>query len=354
MIDYRRCDAFWNLDETERPLIAGWVGSYQAPELYPCGMAELAEGELLPADLVFDAFVPDYEALYVAHKDLGTDVPWAAFPVMVVPWLEAIAGCPIYHHQGHVWAGPIADAYEQLGRQRPMIREMWLDKLLEFTCRLVDLAAGRFPVALSLMRGPADLLAAVRGAEQSIYDLIDRPGDAGRLLALFTDLWIAVANAQRVKLPAFCGGYSLSIQSLWCRKFGGWFQDDAVAFWSPDLYRKHLRQHEARLAQCMPVTGIHLHSAALFTVDDLVQMPGLDVIEINLDDVGLRIPEMIPCFQRVLKRKRLLVWGAFTESDLIAMHNALPARGLALQLIGVTRQRVRDVAVWVKEIWGDR
>jgi len=351
--DYDRCDAFWNLDEVERPLLAAWVGSYQASELYPHGLAELPEGELQPGDLDFDPFVPDYEALYAAHRDVDADAPWSAFPVMVVPWVEAIAGCPIYHHAGHVWAGPRVEGYEQFDAEGLVADCDWLEKLLEFVRKLVALSAGRFPVALSLMRGPADLLAAVRGAERSIYDLVDRPDAVHRLLGRLTDLWIEVAHAQQAEIPAFDGGYSFSIQSLWCREPGGWFQDDAVAFWSPALYRAHLRECEARLAQCMVTTGIHLHSAALFTVDDLIEMHGLDVIEVNLDDVGLRIPAMIPSFQKVVERKRLMVWGAFTEEDLIAMHDALPARGLALQLIGETPERVRDMISQVERIWGN-
>jgi len=285
--DYTRCDAFWELKTTDRPLLAAWVGSYQAPELYPCGLAELSEGELQPGDLVFEQFVPDYESLFAAHREVGADVPWSAFPLMVVPWVEAIAGCPIYHHDGYVWAEPAREPLGQLATAGLTVRDGWLDKLIEFTTGLVALSAGRFPVALSLMRGPADLLAALRGAERSIFDLVDHPDEVQRLLA-----------------------------------------------------------------QLRPATGIHLHSAALFTVDDLVGMPGLDVIEVNLDDVGLRIPEMIPRFQQILEDKRLLVWGAFTLDDLRALRDSLPTRGLALQCIGATSERVRDLLDSVVQVWG--
>ena len=352
MPDYARCEAFWNVDITDRPLLAAWVGSYQAPELYPRGLAGLAEGELHPDDLIFDQFVPDYEALFAAHRGVGADVPWSAFPLMVVPWVEAIAGCPIHHHDGHVWAEPAKESLEQLASGGLTVRDAWIEKLLEFATRLVHLSGGRFPVALSLMRGPADLLAAVRGAERSIFDLVDHPDEVHRVLAQLTDLWIKVARAQLEELPAFDGGYGFSIQNLWSPRPGGWFQDDAVAFWSPALYRTHLKEFESCLAQCMPVTGIHLHSAALFTVDDLVEMPGLEVIEVNLDDVGLRIPEMIPRFQHVLERKRLLVWGAFTVDDLRVMRDTLPTRGLALQCIGATPERVRDLLRSVEQVWG--
>lgn len=101
----------------------------------------------------------------------------------------------------------------------------------------------------------------------------------------------------------------------------------------------------------MAATGIHLHGPALFAVDHLVNMPDLDVIEVNLDDVGLKIPHMIPHFQQILKNKRLFVWGAFTQEDLQIMQQHLPARGLALQPIAETPQQMQTLIHYAKTLW---
>jgi hypothetical protein len=202
------------------------------------------------------------------------------------------------------------------------------------------------------MRGPADLLAAMRGAQTSIYDLFDHPNQVERTLEALTDIWIEVANAQLAHIPQFAGGHSFSVINLWGRKPGAWFQDDAIAFWSPTFYRQYARGCEEMLSSCMAATGIHLHSPSLFTVDELVKMPDLDVIEVNLDDVGLRIPEMIPRFQQILGRKRLYVWGAFTTQDLRLMREKLPTRGLALQLMAETPDQVEPLISEVESIWG--
>ena len=348
--DFERCDGFWQRQDVDRPLLAGWVGTYQVSDLYPNGMPKLPEGELEPADVRFELFELDYETLYERHRNTGADVPWAAFPVMPLPWVEAIIGCPIYHRGGNIWAEPWLDSYDRLERDGLQLNQAWLDRLVAFTQWLVDLSAGRFPVALSLMRGPADLLAAMRGAERSIYDLVDHPEEVKRTLGMLTDVWIQVARAQLARIPSFAGGYGFSVQYLWARQTGGWFQDD-VAFWSPTFYRRYLFECEARLSECMPVTGIHLHPVSLFVVDDLVEMPGLDVIEVNLDDVGPRIQEMMPQFRHILEKKRLMVWGEFTVEDLQAMRESLPTRGLALQLMAETPERVRALIDQVEAIW---
>jgi hypothetical protein len=349
--DFERCDGFWRRQDVDRPLLAGWVGTYQAPDLYPNGMSRLPEGKLEPADVRFDLFRPDYEMLYERHWRTGADVPWAAFPVMPLPWMEAIIGCPIYHRGGNIWAEPWLDSYDSLEQDGLRLDEAWLDRLVEFTRWLAHLSDGRFPVALSLMRGPADLLAAMRGAERSIYDLVDHPGGVRKTLGILTDAWIQVARAQLAQIPGFAGGYGFSVQYLWARQAGGWFQDDAVAFWSPTFYRRYLLQCEARLSTCMPVTGIHLHPVSLFVVDDLVDVAGLDVIEVNLDDVGPRVQEMMPQFRRILEKKRLMVWGELTVEDLRAMRESLPTGGLALQLMAETPERVRALIGQVKAIW---
>ena len=80
-----------------------------------------------------------------------------------------------------MWAKPWLDSYAEIEQMGLPIYRAWLEKLVGFTQWLVRLSDGRFPVALSLMRGPADLLSAVRGAEKAIYDLYDFPAEVGHL-----------------------------------------------------------------------------------------------------------------------------------------------------------------------------
>lgn len=347
--DIPRCEAFWRRENTDRPLVSAWVGSYEIPQLYSRGLAQLPEGIVDPTHIDLERFRPDYEKLFRDHSKVDVDVPWAALPPIGVPWVEAILGCPVHHKGGNFRAGHWLDTYDRIDEME--IRHDWLEKLIECTQWLIGLSGGRFPVALCLMRGPADLLAAIRGAEQSIYDLIDRPEQVERTLQVLTDTWIQVSHAQINCIPSFAGGYCFSIQNLWSREPGGWFQDDAIAYWSPSYYRKFIVPCETKLSECMPSTGIHLHPASLFTIEDLVKMPALDAIEVNLDDVGPRIPAMMPKFRQVLAHKPLLIWGAFSEEDMLAIRQNLPAAGLALQIMGETPEQVQKMIQFTKEIW---
>jgi hypothetical protein len=202
------------------------------------------------------------------------------------------------------------------------------------------------------MRGPLDLLAAVRGSEQMCLDLYDCPDEVGSALQHLTDLWIQIARLQTKLIPPYKGGYGFGQIDLWSRKQGGWFQDDAVALWSPSAYRQHVRPCEKRLAACMDITGIHLHPVSLFTVSDLVQMPELGVIEVNYETpYGMPLKEMIPPLQRALESKCVILWGEFDASALQAIADNLPNRGLALDIIGETPEQIRSVVKDVNRIW---
>jgi hypothetical protein len=270
---------------------------------------------------------------------------------MTLPWVEAIVGCPVYHRNGNIWAGHWLETYERRDEIELKPGDAWLERLLEFTDWLVDASDGRFPVSVSLMRGPLDLLSAIRGPERMCLDLFDYPEELDSILNRLTDIWIEVAHAQLARIPAFEGGYNLGLITLWGRRPGGWFQDDAVALWSPKYYRRHLCSCEERLAGCMETTGIHLHPPALFVIEDLVAMADLDVIEVNLEEIGPTLEEMVPYLRRALESKNLVVWGDFTARDFRIMKDHLPTRGLALQVMAETPEGVRALVDEVNRIW---
>jgi hypothetical protein len=170
-----------------------------------------------------------------------------------------------------------------------------------------------------------------------------------------TDLWIQIARAQMSRIPSFKGGYSFSMIDLWGRGQGGWFQDDAMALWSPDAYRRHVKPCEERLAGCMDLTGMHLHPEALFAVGDLVHVPKLGVIEVNYEKpYGMALGKMIPFLQQAIESKCVAIWGEFDAADLRMIADRLAARGLTLDIIGETPEKIRSVAEDVDRIWGAR
>lgn len=355
MSDFNRCDTFWARQSTDRPLLSCLVGSYAMVKNYPHGVARIPDGFIQPNDIDLDAFRPDYEQLFVWQERAGVDVPWAAYPLISIPWVEAILGCPIYNSGGNMAAHAWATDYRQLIEMEIQPDNPWLTKLIEYQQFLVKLSNGRFPVANSLMRGPLDLLGAVRGSERMCLDVYDRPDELGAPLQHLTDLWIQVARAQMAVIPSFAGGYSFGQIDLWGRQQGGWFQDDAMALWSPKLYQRHIRACEVRLSQCMPATGIHLHPHSLFTIEHLVEMPALGVIEVNYEKpYGMPLDKMMPYLERAIEKKCLTIWGEFDADDLQMLADHLPTNGLSLHIIGESPENIQAIVREVERIWSAR
>jgi hypothetical protein len=118
-------------------------------------MSRLPDGQLIAEKVNIQLFQDDYQSLYEKNLTSSSDVPWAGFPLMTIPWLEAILGCTVNKSGTNIWVEPLEGSLEQLvARPIDLNDNPWFKKLVEFLQWLVDFSAGGFPVAASLMRGP--------------------------------------------------------------------------------------------------------------------------------------------------------------------------------------------------------
>jgi hypothetical protein len=88
----QRHRAFWELALVDRPMLMLPVDVY-APTERAC--ASLPAGHLSPEHLGVRAMLEEYDRLAEMHETIGDDMLVAAEPVLGVPWLEAMVGCPI-------------------------------------------------------------------------------------------------------------------------------------------------------------------------------------------------------------------------------------------------------------------
>jgi len=349
-----RCLSFWEGGDSIRPLISFWIGSFSIPDLYPNSMSSLPDGQLDPRQLTFDLFRQDYCDLLEKNVDANSDTPWSAFPIMTIPWLEAILGCPIIKKENNIWADPRDITLEEFAASPVDLQNnLWLEKLLEFTGWLVELSGERFPVSVSLLRGPSDLLSAVRTPSQMCVDFYDHPDHVLKAMEHITDAWIKTARLQMNIIPPYMEGYSFGQIFLWAPKKCAWFQDDALALMSPDHYRKFLLPFEKQIASSIPFSGIHLHPRSLFVIDELINIPDLDVIEINYESYGPSLSEMLREFDKILKEKRLVIWGDFSVRDLQFLRNNVPSNNLCLQINVPTAELAQQKLIFIKELWND-
>lgn len=343
--------AFWERRAVDRPLLRE-VGRYAVsrsgvePMKLPLADGTLApEGMRLTPELLDPAVVhASYRegtqqaafgrTLTAEREDYGVDLTVSGdvfapvAPYSLVPWVEAILGCPIHVSlKAHsMWSLP---PYENLGQiDRITVDPAWLDKLREFTAFLVEHSHGRFLVTQTLMRGISDMLEALLGGDGLGLAIYDDPIMFHAVAAQCAEVFIQIAQAQLDLLPRFRGGLSNPF-GIWAPGTSIRTQDDASALLSPAQYAAFILPYQERIAAAFDYSVIHLHSACLHIAEAICDS-SITAVQVSLDPVpfGPTVPELLPQLARILKKKPLILEGPFTPAELELTLNTLDPRGL--------------------------
>ncbi len=338
---------FWQRGQTDRPIAACWIGSRLPDELYTAARA-IPVGRVMPTDIHVDRFLADYDRLQEIHQSVDDDAFWIASPFFGIPWMEAILGCPVHYSGETFWADPIWPEWPEDIRLPLPEGGAWLEKLLEFTRALVERAAGQYGVATTLMRGPSDLAAAVRGHEAMIYDLYDNQQELHRLLEVATSIWIDVARAQLEAIPPLAGGYVSNFYRAWAPDRIIFTQEDASASYSPSLFRQFLLPRDRRITDAFPYSIMHVHSLTVWPIRQWLEVDSLSCLEINYDNNGPRLPELLPLLRAIQERKPLIIRGELTAEEIGWIKQELSPNGLLLNVVAPSVGEARDLLMALK------
>jgi hypothetical protein len=346
--------AFWEKAPVERPLVGFRIGDYLFANKYEAALPLLQEGLTITPDMLdVDSFLDDYERMYQESLEIEQDTFWTASPFTAIPWMEAILGCNIRASEASFTSEPWLHDFGDLEQvaldeaQSFWEQNAWLAKYGEFVEKLVAHSRGRFPVSQPIMRGPSDMLGALRGQTNLVFDCIDNTEQLKQLGKRVTSTFLRVIQQQWNRTPTFHGGYAIGFYHLWCPGPCIWFQEDLAALLSPGLYREFLAELDVMICQAAPYTLCHLHPTAFFILDDLLQIDRLMTIQINKDLGGPSIEELLPVFRKVLQQKRLVVWGDLDEPELDIILKELPYQGLYLHIVAPTVEVAKNLMRYI-------
>jgi len=326
--------AFWRNSPVERPMVGfslgGWFSfqSYRAIQKYR-GQTTLSP-DLLSPEIYFD----DYDRIVAPWAEIEDDVIHSVAPIPAFPWLEAMLGIQAEVGNESVWAKEGGFDYQDVDRLDLSKDNPWRRKYLEFVAGLQDRYGDRYPVGQPILRGTSDMVAALRGSQQMIFDLYDCPEKFQRLARTCTDFSIGLVRDQLAITRPFHDGFEVESFTLWAPGGIARMQEDASALFSPDLYVKYLQGEDRRMASSFPYNVIHLHSSSLLLLDRIVEIEAIQCIQINKDQGGWGIPKMLPLFKMVQRRgKKLLIRGKLDREDLNHLRKELSPNALYLQIV---------------------
>ena len=348
-LDLHRC--FWNRKGQSHPIASfRIVPDFFFSRHYKAATRLLVPGKKITPDMLdVDSFLPDYERMFAMSETIGQDAFWVAEPFTGIPWMEAILGCEVYAGEESFISKPWMNSLDEIDRIHLDPRDPWLLKYLEFIRKLVDLSAGRFPVGMPIMRGPADLVGAIMGQTDMVLSLADEPDRMKDFFIRVADAFIDVITIQETMIPAFHGGSALGFYHVYCPGKSIWYQEDLSAILSPALYREFLSEPERRICAGRDYTAIHLHPASFFILDELLAKNDLKAIEVNKDVGGPTIEEMLPLFKKIQKTKSLIVWGDLNEMDLRLIKKELSPNGLFLNILVSSVEEANHLLVLVRD-----
>ena len=316
--------------ENTRPLFGFFKGSEYPLFRYPFSRA-LPEGRALrPEDFDVAAFVADAERLFNEHEACGGDFIYSASAFWGIPWLEAALGCPIFANQGtgSIYSEPPPDftpsRLPAFSRDNP-----WMRLMAQMLEALAAASAGRFPLATTRMRGVADLLSALYGADAFVFAMVDRPDEAARVAEQVTDLFIACGRFQLERIPDFHGGMGSFYYHAWMPPGTVWHQEDAAALLSPDLYESFIGPCDRRIVAAFPHVVMHQHSTGFVPTDAYLDM-GMSAMELHIDSGGPPAQALYERHTAILERCPLVIWGDIPRADLDWLFAELPPQGLAI------------------------
>ncbi len=335
-----------------QPVDRPMIGLLWEPDIPPLMtfIDEVGVGnEVNPAQLKSGMFLPFIEDWFRQDAKLSSDVIQPFTPTFGMPWVEAIAGCSVVAYPGSLWAESIKgeNVYDmdfRFDSQNP-----WFQALLKFTEAMVRMADGRFPVALPQMRGPLDLLAAMRTPSQMCLDVIETPEVVFRTLGRLADLWIRIAEVVLDVIPPFHGGYSTRMK-MWAPGKAITPQNDVSTLISPRMYRTLVLPWDEHIFQSFPYQSFHMHATEYRQIPALLSCKRLTAIQLTLEHTlgGPSLVLMLQEAQRILAEKPLILVPLDLESAQVCL-DELPSAGLAV-MVGINSPEIQgDYVQWLEE-----
>jgi hypothetical protein len=335
---------FWEDEILPRPLASFRLGRGFVSTQFQAAQHLLGDFKRITPDMLdVDMFMGDYERMYRESEVIGQDGFWVGIPFPGIPWVEAMLGCKVIGSAESFVTQPWVRSVHDLRQITFDLSSPWVEKYLEFITKLQSLSQGRFPVGQPILRGLSDTVGAILGQTELVFAIADYPTIIGALFFQLADFYRQLIRLQHDRINPFYGGYSMGFYDVWCPGECIWFQEDLTSLLSPHIYRKLLALPDRKICAGYSYTAVHLHPTSFFILDELMKMDELKAIQVNKDVGGPTVGEMIPQFQKIVARKKLIVWGYLDESDIDYIIEALPGQAVFLHIVAPNVDRAKQI-----------
>ena len=321
-------ESFWDRKSTDRPP----VGIYDERIFLPINFLRqsFTRSMVCPEDVNGDLVAPEYEYSFSNRAVSCDDFMAFSAPWRGIPWLEACCGCPVRYSQGSLAPGHFVESADELAHLPIPAPNGWLDCMRRETQRLETQAPPDCWVSPSILRGPSDALAAMRGMTEFFLDLNDSPQALERAASRVNQTLMMAIDIHYSIVQPKLAGYA-HIFGYWAPGETIMLQEDALGMCSPFAYRDIFMQFNAAIVKHMgPYVLFHLHSTGYKHYTHVLNIPGIAGVEMTLETIGPTLQDLVPVFREILGRSRLILQVCTGFEHLPEALRRLPREGLFL------------------------
>ena len=322
--------SFWGKKKADRPP----VGIYQEGIFLPINfLRRPSPGPTVsPEDVSGDLVMSEYEYSF-AHRAVSCDdylcfsAAWRG-----IPWLEACCGCPVRYAEGSLAPQHFVQSVEDLVELPVPAANGWFERLLDETKRLQAQAPPDCYISPSILRGPSDVLAAMRGMERFFLDLCEHPRTLALAAARVNRLLMSALDSHFAIVQPKSGGFA-HIFGYWAPGRTVVIQEDAMGLCSPAMYRDIFMPGNAELVDHLGKhVMFHMHSTGCNHYRQVLSIPGIAGLEVAMESIGPSLSDLVPVFREILEKSRLILQVCTGFEQLPEVLRKLPSEGLFLTI----------------------
>ena len=276
---------YWKRENTGRPLMCIWAEKEEARDL-------AREEDLKPKDMVdkyqnAERIVERFRYFCETHEFMGESFPNVSLdfgPGSMASYL----GSDIVFNEDTVWFEECVEDwldYKDLEYDKD---NEWFKKHIELFKRVKELAGDDFLIGIPDIMENIDVLASMRGAQNTIFDMIDEPEEVTRRIGQIDDLYFKYFDQfYDIVKDKNDDSSCYTVFQIWGPGKTAKLQCDFSAMMSPDNYREFIQESLRKQAKQMDNVIYHLDGPdAIKHVDAIMEIEEIDALQWTSGDYG--------------------------------------------------------------------
>ncbi len=342
-------NSFWSKSIVDHPPVGIVCEDSYLPIKYL--RKEFNGTEIFPGDVNTELYMTDYEYSNLNRRIYSDDwMPYSA-AWRAIPWLEAMCGCPVRYSYGSFAPGHFINSLDDLLKTEIPANNEWFECLKSQTGNLKASAPNDCWISPSILRGPSDIISAIRGLTDFYCDLYDNIQIVDEMASRVNKLLLDVLEMHFSIVSSNQKGYG-HIFGYWAPEKTVCIQDDVLGMCSPKIYRDVFMKYNTDIVQILgKYVLFHLHSTGFKHYREVLRIPGIAGIQITIENNGPALREMIPVLKEILEKSRLILSVQHFFQELPEVLRQLPQEGLYLLISDKFIKTEKEFKQFMKSNW---